>query len=172
MAIIASVGFVRRRIGVRGVANAQRATVSNRCGNGEREQHTRDRCVQSRVEHGQPEQNANKNVRQRAIHTKPVECDQHQHQNRCRQQRCRVDLRRVEQCNDQHGANVIYNRQRCEKHLEPGRHRRTKQRDNAQRKRNVGGHRNAPPCGTTGAARDTPENERRHDHAAQGTNYW
>ena len=76
------------------------------------------------------------------------------------------NARRVEEGDDQHGAEVVDDRQRGRKTLRPMGTRGPSRASNPEGERDVGRHRNPPAVDAGGATGDEEEEQRRHDHAA------
>ena len=74
---------------------------------GHREGHAHDRRMNSRLQHQQPHGHADKDVRRDAAHLQPVEHDEEEHRNSSESQRGQGQLCRIEEGDDDDGAEII-----------------------------------------------------------------
>ncbi|MDT4829790.1 hypothetical protein FQZ97_632220 [compost metagenome] len=155
----------RMRAGVPLVLRAQR--------NGQRQRHPGQRGMHAGLENEIPEHGADQQIRRQAQHSRAVEAEQAGQQGARHAQGERIERRRIEQRNDDDGAQVVQDRQRGQEDLQRRRHAAAQQRQDTQREGDVGRGGNGPAAQRGGAAGvDQHVNERRHRHAAQRRDAW
>ena len=118
-------------------------------------------------QHSHPHQNAQQRVRQAAAHAQPVCRIRSGQAHSGKAQTAGGDIRREENRNHQHRRNIVHNGQRGQKNGDGGRNTAAQQRQYANGKCNVGGHRYRPPALASRALIDKEVNRSRKQYPAQ-----
>ena len=137
--------------------------------NGERQCHAGKRGMHARFQHQHPQHRANHEIGQEVHHAQAVEHDQHGDGREGRRQIGERKAAGVEQRDDGDGAEIVDDGQSGEEDFQRGRHAAAEQRQDTQRKGDVGGGRDRPAgqCRLIVAV-DGDIDQRRNHHAAGG----
>ena len=117
---------------------------------------------------GEPEPAAHDEREQRGPHVEHAHDHQRDDEAHREEQGVVVDVVGVEDRDHDDRADVVDDRHGEEEQLEGGRDPAAEQAEDADRHRDVGGHRDAPAFGTVAAGVDRHVDQRRHDHPAEG----
>ena len=137
-------------------------------GDGHGQQHARDRSMHPGLQEGGPEPQPQQQVDDRMAHPEPVGGDQRQQEAAAERQAEPGDLGGVKQGNDQHGADVINDRQGGEEDLQRERYAAAQQGHHPQGKSDIRGHGDPPTGSAFATAGDQHVDARRHHHTTDG----
>ena len=151
---IASSGTAPRRLGI------------GDGGRREPDHHARERRRHARRAHGHPHPDPEPDVDQRGPDAEPRQHEHRRDQDRRDQERHGVQLRRVEDRDHHERQDVVDDRQGEDERPEAGRRVPRGERQDAQRERDVGGHRDPPAASAVPAGVDRQVDQRGDRHPA------
>ena len=114
----------------------------------------------------EPECDPGQKIRRQRSDTEPVEDDQYHRAQAGPYQGLPGDLRRVEERDDEHGADIVHDRERRQEDLESGWRARRHHGQRPEREGDVGGHGHRPAALGDAAAARHQVDQHRDDHAA------
>ena len=137
------------------------------CRHGQGEQHASNSGVNTAGEYEEPEGDAEQRVREGMARAHEVQCNEGDEYRGGAAHCAPVERACVKKCDHQHCAQIVRNRECGKEDTQSARHAVAEQRQNAERERDIGGHRGAP----TGRARPSGIEHgiqrRRDQHPAQ-----
>ncbi len=149
----------------------EKALLVDECSprNGGGDQDAGQRRVQPGLQKGQPQPHCpDDRVEPRSPDAKHIAPDEDTHEEGPVDQALGRNIRRIHEGDHEHGAHVVHYGQCGQKHLERDGHPVAEQRQDAERKGDVGRHGNAPALGRIGTRIERYVDRCGHQHTAQG----
>ena len=131
------------------------------------EHDARQRGMRARLQQADPQHRAGQHVGVGGPHSHPLQGQHHQDADRGHQQAGVIQPARIEHRDDQHGDDVVDDRQRQQEDAHAAGNGPAQQRQHADRERDVGGGGHGPALALRRLAVEREIDQRRHRHAAQ-----